>query len=68
MLPTRAQGVNSSHLMINNLRVDDAGKYRCIQSNLTGRIASDYGILTVKGDYTACIIIVYTRIIKINGE
>ena len=48
-LPSRAQGINSSHLVIFNLRAEDTGKYRCIQSNSTGRISSKYKMLTVKG-------------------
>ena len=48
-LPSRVQGINSSRLTIFNLRAEDAGKYRCIQSNSTGRISSEYRMLTVKG-------------------
>ena len=50
ILPSRAQGIYSSHLLITSLRAEDAGKYRCIQSNFTGRIASEYSTLTVTGD------------------
>ena len=49
VLPSRAQGINSSHLVIINLKAEDAGTYRCIQSNSTGRISSMYKMLTVEG-------------------
>ena len=46
----RAQGINSSHLTLINLTVEDAGKYRCILHNCTGSITSEYVMLTIKGD------------------
>ena len=45
----RSRGVNSRHLIINNLRPADSGEYRCIVSNSTGRISSDFTPLTVEG-------------------
>jgi len=48
-LPLNVQGVNSQQLTITNLKPEDSGKYRCIMSNSTGKIASDYLLLTVKG-------------------
>ena len=47
---SRAHGINSSHLTLLNLTVENAGRYRCIVHNSTGRIASDYIMLTIKGD------------------
>ena len=46
---SRAQGRNSRQLTITNLMPDDSGEYRCILSNSTGVIMSDYFLLTVKG-------------------
>ena len=45
----RSQGTNSRHLNINDLRPADSGEYRCIVSNSTGTIISDYLLLTVEG-------------------
>ena len=46
---SRAQGINSRQLTITNLKPEDSGEYRCILSNSTGVIMSDYSLLTVKG-------------------
>ena len=48
-LPATAQGVNSEELTITNLKPKDSGEYRCIMSNSTGMIASDYESVTIKG-------------------
>ena len=48
-LPSTAQGVNSEQLTILNLKPKDSGEYRCIMSNSTGMIASDYESVTIKG-------------------
>ena len=48
-LPIRAQGVNSQQLTIINLNPKDSGEYRCIVSNSTGILASDYLLVTIKG-------------------
>ena len=48
-LPSRAQGVHSSTLTIINLKPEDSGEYRCVVSNSTGRIASEYLPVTIKG-------------------
>ena len=45
----RFRGINSRHLIINGLRPADSGEYRCIVSNSTGTIISDYSLLTVEG-------------------
>ncbi|XP_065903803.1 basement membrane-specific heparan sulfate proteoglycan core protein-like [Dysidea avara] len=47
-LPSRAQGVHSSTLTIFNLKPEDSGEYRCVVSNSSGRIASEYQPVTVK--------------------
>ena len=46
---SRAQGVNSHHLAITNLKPDDAGEYRCAMSNSTGKLLSDYVSITIRG-------------------
>ena len=48
--PLRAQGMNSSLLTIINLRTEDEGLYRCTISNFTGKISSNYSMLTVTGN------------------
>ena len=50
-LPSRAQGVHLSTLTVINLQPEDSGEYRCVVSNSTGRIASEYQPVTVKGVY-----------------
>ena len=45
----RSRSINSRHLIINDLRPADSGEYRCIVSNSTGIIISDYSLLTVEG-------------------
>ena len=49
LLNSRIDGVNSSTLTILNLRPEDVGEYRCLVSNATGRITSDYAKLEVQG-------------------
>ena len=48
---SRSQGINSRDLIITDLKPEDSGEYRCIVSNSTGVISSDYSSLTVKGLY-----------------
>ena len=47
----RSQGINSRNLIITDLRPEDSGEYRCIVSNSTGVVLSDYSRLTVEGLY-----------------
>jgi len=49
-LPTRAQGTHSSHMTIFNLLPEDSGDYRCVMGNFTGRVASNFSTLVVKGN------------------
>ena len=53
-LPSRAQGVNTSNMIIVNLEPEDAGEYRCIISNNTGKIFSNYVSVSVKGKVCIC--------------
>ena len=48
-LPLNALNITSEQLRITNLKPGDSGEYRCIMSNSTGQIASDYSLVTVKG-------------------
>ncbi|XP_065904619.1 basement membrane-specific heparan sulfate proteoglycan core protein-like isoform X2 [Dysidea avara] len=54
-LPSRAQGVHLSTLTVINLQPEDSGEYRCVVSNSTGRIASEYQPVTVKVSLPAMI-------------
>ena len=48
-LPSRAQGVNTSNMIIVNITLEDSGEYRCVISNSTGRLLSKYASVVVKG-------------------
>ena len=48
-LPSNALNINTEQLTITNLKPGDSGEYRCIMSNSTGQIASNYTLVTVKG-------------------
>ena len=48
-LPLNAQYTSSGGLYITDLKPEDSGEYRCIISNSTGQIASDYSLVTVTG-------------------
>ena len=49
VLPSRAQGVNTSQLTIVNLRPQDSGDYQCVMSNSTGTISSSFSVVNVIG-------------------
>ena len=49
VLPSRAQGVSSSHLIIVNLRPEDSGDYQCVVSNSTGTISSNFSTVHIRG-------------------
>ena len=48
-LPSKAQGILSPNLIIYNVTPEDAGDYRCLMSNYTGIIASEYKSVEVTG-------------------
>ena len=48
-LPVNALYINTEQLTVTNLKPEDSGEYRCIMSNSTGQIASNYSLVTVKG-------------------
>ena len=49
-ITNRALGVNSSLLVIPNLAVSDAGRYRCTVSDGTRNISSSFAQLTISGE------------------
>ena len=49
VLPSRAQGVNSSQLTIINLKPEDSGDYQCVMSNSTGTISSNFSAIKITG-------------------
>ena len=49
VLPSRAQGVNTSQLTIVNLKPEDSGDYQCVMSNSTGTISSEFLTINVTG-------------------
>ena len=49
VLPSRAQGVNSSQLTIVNLKPEDSGDYQCVMSNNTGTISSNFYTVNIRG-------------------
>ena len=53
VLPSRAQGVNTSQLTIVNLRPEDSGNYQCVMSNSTGTISSNFSTVNITGETTA---------------
>ena len=46
-IPSGAIGVNTNTLTIINLQLKDAGKYRCVATNGSGRAVSDYAQLII---------------------
>ena len=55
-IPSSAIGVNSSVLILIDLKLNDAGNYRCIAINDSGSTVSKYAALTLKGTHTCMII------------
>ena len=47
ILPSRAQGINSSQLTIINLKPEDSGDYQCVMSNSTGTISSEFSAVRI---------------------
>ena len=55
-----ATGVNTSSLIIINLRLNDAGYYRCVANNSGGSTKSKYAKLTLIGMYVCTINCLYS--------
>jgi len=49
--PSKILETSLSTLTITNVKPNDSGEYRCIVSNSTGKIASEYAMLIVRGNY-----------------
>lgn len=49
IVPSRAQGINSSLLTIFSLKPEDTGDYQCVVSNRTGKISSNFSSVDVIG-------------------
>ena len=49
ILPSRAQGINTSQLTIVNLKPEDSGDYQCVMINSTGIISSSFSTVDVIG-------------------
>ena len=49
VLPSRAQGVNTSQMTIVNLIPKDSGEYQCVMSNRSGTISSNFSTLHIRG-------------------
>ena len=48
-IPFNSVGVNTSMLTLINLRLEDAGNYRCVVVSNSGSAESDYATLRFKG-------------------
>ena len=48
-IPSNAIGVNTNTLTLVNLRLEDAGQYRCVATNNSGTTESDYAVLILRG-------------------
>ena len=51
IIPSDSTGVNTNTLTLINLQPEDAGNYRCVATNTTGSIKSDYALVTIYGMY-----------------
>ena len=48
-IPSSAISVNTNTLTLINLRLEDAGQYRCVATNNSGTTESDYAVLILRG-------------------
>ena len=52
IIPSDSTRVNTNTLTLINLQPEDAGNYRCVATNATGSIKSDYALVTINGMFT----------------
>ena len=50
VLPSRAKGVKTSQMTIVNLKVKDSGDYKCVMSNSTGALSSNFTTVKVRSE------------------
>ena len=50
VLPSRAKGVKTSQMTIVNLKVKDSGDYKCVMSNSTGALGSNFTTVKVRSE------------------
>ena len=48
-ISSNATGVNTTVLTINSIQPDDIGRYRCVATNASGSIYSEYAMLSING-------------------
>lgn len=48
-IPSNAEGVNSSSLLLHNILPHDNGRYQCVAENKNGKTYSNFAVLTVTG-------------------
>ena len=67
-LPSGALGAYTSNLIIVNLRPEDAGDYRCVVSNSTGTINSNFSSLLITGKFFSiiCMYVCIAFYIQVN--
>ena len=48
-IPSGVIGMNTNTLTLINLKLQDAGQYRCVATNSSGTTKSDYAVLILRG-------------------